>query len=528
MKRAALVVAALLVAATGCSDDDEADGLPGAPDAGAPVDGGTLRLGLAGPIVADPASASLADPAQLLVLDLLHDGLTEVDDAGAAVPALAASWTSDAEFRTWRFKLEPSARFASGRPVTASEVVASFQRVIAGGDASLAALRLEFVVGFREYLDGAAPNVAGLRAIDQVTVEIALVTPIAVLPELLAAPSYGIVADPAASAALAGLDLSGDWVLASAEPDARGARLERREGRPGHLDGVELRSFPDPVAAYAAFEDGALDWAPIPGERFGEAVDRYGDEHFAPFHAQLFFGIRSDVPELADKVFRQAIGAAIDAEAIVRAVYPDRADPLDAVVPTNVPGAPPMTCQVCGHDPVRARSLLAEGFPDGAVPVVPIDYDASPAQEAMASIVAQQLGAVGIRTTLRPLPLADYQRLIVSGGQRLFVFGWIAGFLSPDAYLLPLFRSTSNDNLVGLRSPDVDELLDTARAHGDPAVRAERWAEVQRIALADAFVIPIAQFRTQPVVAERVQGFAHAVDGTVEWSDVWLAEGVSG
>jgi ABC-type oligopeptide transport system substrate-binding subunit len=113
----------------------------------------------------------------------------------------------------------------------------------------------------------------------------------------------------------------------------------------------------------------------------------------------------------------------------------------------------------------------------------------------------------------------------VSGQQQLFSFGWIGGYASPDAFLSPLFRSTSSDNLVGLRSPDVDYLLGQARAQGDPAARAELWAQAQRLVLDQAYVVPIAQFRTQVVAADRVEGLIHRVDGTVEWSDVWLADG---
>ncbi|HJR26214.1 MAG TPA: ABC transporter substrate-binding protein, partial [Acidimicrobiales bacterium] len=480
--------------------------------------------GVGGALVLDPAAASLADPAGQLVADLLYDGLTELDDEGVARPALATAWTVDEAFETWRFTLDEARTFASGRPVTATEVVGSLQHVIAGGDASLAALRLEDVQGFRAYLDGAAPTVAGLRALDARTVEIALATPLAILPELLAAPSYGITATPGTVPPPTDLDLSGAWAVRSAQADGSAVELARREGSAAHLEGIELRAHADAAEAYTAFEDGDVDWAPVPVERFGDAVGAYGDDHFAPFQAELFFGLRADAPGLDKRQLRQAIAAAIDREAIVRAVYPDLADPLDAVVPVGVPGRAADSCAACDRDVVRARRLLAEGFPDGNIPTVAIDYDASPAQEAMAKTVADQLGAVGITTTQRAMPLPDYQRFIVQGGQQLFSFGWIGGYASPDAYLSPLFRSTSNDNLVALRSADVDYLLGQARAQADPAARAELWAEAQRFVLDEAFVVPIAQFRTQVVVADRVEALVHRVDGTVRWSDVWLAD----
>jgi ABC-type transport system substrate-binding protein len=523
---AVLLAVVLGVGVVGCSGDDDGTGRPGQPDTGAgePRDGGTLRVGIGGPLTLDPAAASLADPADLLVADLLYDGLTQLDADGVAQPALAASWTADEAFQTWRFTLDPERTFASGKPVTATEVVGSLQHVIAGGDASLAALRLEDVQGFREYLDGATPTVAGLRALDAATVEIALGTPLSILPELLAAPAYGMTAAPGSPPVPTALDLSGAWAAASGEADGSVVSLTRREGAAGHLDGIELRAHADAAAAYAAFEGGDVDWAPVPAERFGDAVEDHGDDHFAPFQAELFFGLRADAPGLDRLELRQAIAAAIYREAIVDAVYPDLADALEAVVPAGVPGRAADGCQTCDHNPGRARRLLAEAYPDGGVPTIAIDYDASPAQEAMAASVADQLEAVGIPTTQRPLPLADYQRFVVSGAQQLFSFGWIGGYASPDAYLSPLFRSTSSDNLVAARSEDVDYLLGQARAGADPAERAEQWGQAQQLVLEQAYVVPIAQFRTQVVAADRVEGLVHRVDGTVAWADVWLAD----
>jgi ABC-type transport system substrate-binding protein len=519
----ALVLAAALAACT----DDAGDGEDGARP-GPPVDGGTLRLGLAGPLVIDPARASPAQPAHLLVLDLLHRGLTELDDDGRARAGLAVAWSSDPTATTWRFTLDPGARFAGGRAVTAADVVTSLQRVIAGGDASVPALRLEDVQGFRAYLDGTAPGVSGLRAVDATTVEVVLDRPLSVLPELLAAPPYGIV-DAAtldagtATGDLSGLDLSGGWEVGGAEPGR--LELRRRTGQPGHLDAVELRPDRDADAAYEAFQDGELDWAPVPGERYGDAVDEHGTDAFAPFQAELLLGLRAGVPPLDRPELRQAVAAAVDPEAVVRAVYPEVADPLGSIVPPALPGAGGgPDCGACGHDPVRARNLVEAAYPQGNVPPVTIDTEASAAQEALARIVAESLEAVGIPAVVRSRPLPEYQRFLVSGGGELFVFGWVGGYASPDAYLTPLFRSTSVDNVVGLASPDVDALLAEARASADPDVRAERWAAAEAQLLDAGVVVPLAQFRTQVVVADEVRGLRHALDGTVDWSTVWLAD----
>src|SRR5690606_32764262 len=109
---------------------------------------------------------------------------------------------------------------------------------------------------------------------------------------------------------------------------------------------------------------------------------------------------------------------------------------------------------------------------------------------------------------------------VVTGGQRMFSFGWIGGYASPDAYLSSLFVSDSDDNLTGLANADIDASLNAARAGADNA--AARWRSIEGIVLDAAVVIPVAQFRTQAVAGEKVQGLAHAVDGSVDWSQVWL------
>jgi ABC-type transport system substrate-binding protein len=523
----AVLVAGCLAACSG--DGDGAGKAPGTSEGDTPPgvakEGGTLRLGLGGPIVVDPERGSPATPTDQMVLDLLHDGLTVVGPDGQVAAALARDWSADPAFQTWRFTVDPAATFTDGHPVTATDVVASLEHVIAGGDSSLAALRLEPVQGFRAFLDGTAPNVAGLRAVDASTVQINLTTPLALLPELLAAPAYGIVdlasVTDAANGDLTELDLSGGWKVAEAE--AGRLLLQRRDGSIGHLDAIELRAYPDLGRAYSAFVDGDVDWAPVPSDQFGAAVKGYGSDHLTPFQAELDIGLRVDGPVLANGGIRRAIAAAIDREAIVRAVYPDLADSLSSVVPSGVVGHNPARCTSCAHDPEHARTLVTQAFPDGLVPELSIDFDASPAQQAMAEIVSDSLKAVGIPTVLHPLPLGEYQRYLVSGGQQIFTFGWIAGDRTPDAYLSPLFQSMSPDNLVGLRSPDVDGLLAQARATADPAAAGEAWAQAERLLLEDAVVIPIAQFRTQVVVSRRVVGLVHSVDGTVDWASVALA-----
>ncbi len=517
MRRSAVLAAAVLLAACFGGDDDAG------PDESAPAPGSdesAMRLGIAGPLVVDPAAASLASPSDLMVLDLLYDGLTRRDAAGVPQPALATEWDANDELTAFQFQLDAAATFSSGRAVTPDDVIASLERVIAAGDSSLAALSLEAVKGFGAFADGDAEHVSGLTSPSAGTVRVELTTPLSVLPSILSSPVLSVVDPATVEGDLGDVDLSGAWTVASTED---GDLVLDNRSEDGSVETIELLAYDDEDAAFAAFEDGDVDWAQVPASSYEHAVEEYGDDAFAPFQAELFFGMNVATPALSAQAVREAIMLAIDRDAIVEAVYPDLADTLATVVPAGVPGHDPDRCPACTPDPDRAADIISFWFPGGAVPTVHLDFDETPAQTEMADLVAASLEAAGIPTELRPLPLDEYEAFVVSGSQELFSFGWIGAYVSPDAYLAPLFGSSANDNLTGFRDAHVDALLEDARASPSTAENARRWARAEEEILAAAVVVPIAQFRIQVVVADRVDGLQTAVDGTVDWAQVSLA-----
>ena len=517
LKGAATVLAAVLILAACIGGDDGDDDSDGGPEDAA---SDTLRLGIGGDLVVDPAEASLASASNLMVLDLLHDGLTRLGEDGAPQPALAESWTSNPTSTAFHFVLDPDATFASGRAVTPQDVIASLERVMESGDSSLAALSLEAVKGFADFATGKTDHVGGLSVRNSRTVRIELATPLSVLPVVLASPVMSVVDPDTIDGDLAGLDVSGAWAVGSAD-DGR-LRLESRDDA-ASLREVDLHPYDDVDEAYEAFGDGEVDWSEVPPDRHDEAVDDHGDDTFAVFQAELFFGMNVKSSALSSSALRQAIALAIDRDAIVEEVYADLADPLRTLVPAGVPGHDPERCPDCAYDPDKAADVVKFGFPDGKVPLVHIDYDESPVQEAMAEMVAGDLEDAGIPTELRARSLEEYKAFVVSGKQELFSFGWIGAYRSPDAYLAPLFGSSANDNLTNYRSSGVDLLLAAARSSTDARKNAGSWAAAEKTVLEADVVVPIVQFRTQVVVSDRVEGFEHAVDGTVDWSQVSLA-----
>ncbi|MEJ1231353.1 MAG: ABC transporter substrate-binding protein [Galbitalea sp.] len=63
------------------------------------------------------------------VYDTLYDTLTQLKRNGDVIPRLATSWTSNSNATEWDVKLTHKAKFSNGDPVTAADVIFTYQQV---------------------------------------------------------------------------------------------------------------------------------------------------------------------------------------------------------------------------------------------------------------------------------------------------------------------------------------------------------------------------------------------------------------
>jgi ABC-type transport system substrate-binding protein len=534
VRRLVAVVAALALA-TACTGGGDGGGRGGSGTAAAtseqPRPGGVLRVAVGDHVRSlDPARAVL--PAELVVADLLFDSLTSWDaESLEARPGVAESWTVSPDQKQWEFTLRAGATFGNGRAVTPADVKFTLERVASPSLALPLADQLELVAGFGPFHAGTAPELAGVTTPAPDVVRIELSSPLAVLPEVLGNPALGIVPRESVEAA--------SPAFADHPVGSGPFRVERREGDVVHaaragegsalLDGVELHLVPE-EEGFAAFEEGEVDWALVPGDRVEAAAERYGREGFVGLPVLTFYGFNLRSAAFADARFREAIAHAVDREAVVQAVFGGTVRPASGVVVPGVPGAQDDPCgETCRHDPDRAQALLAEAFAGGAPPEVVVDFDTTPRQDAVARAIEASLSEIGVAATLRPhAEQSAYNELLSSGGQQLFRLGWAGLYPSPDAFLFPLFASGSRNNLTGFSSPEVDDLLARARAEPDSAARRGLYQQAERAVLAQVPVLPIAQFELHSVAAEGVRDLNLSAMGTFDGSRVWLAGGGRG
>jgi oligopeptide transport system substrate-binding protein len=488
--------------------------------------GGVLQVGIVGLPSLDPADAR--DPKAVMVVDQLFDTL--VHDGGdlQPAPALARSFEANPAQTAFTFHLAPGAHFDDGSPLTSADVKFSLERIATKGFNSPLATHLEGVTGFAAYHnDGTAPGLAGVETPDPATVVVRLDHPFSSFPSVLGHPGFGIV--PKAAVERLGPAFKqtpvGSGPFRRVDSGAPGRLSLRRVT--GHVpearvDGIDFVDFKDTDAAYAAFKAGSVDVAPIPPPHAGNGTATSTAVKGAPPYLGLvFYALNVKSPDLADPRFRQAITLAIDRKQIVDNVYQGSVGMATGLVADGVPHRNPDACgDRCRHDPDRARALLAEAFPDGKIPEVSIDHDDDPIQAQVAQVIKTDLDTVGIPSVLRPHPFADYGRFLVSGQQELFRLGWIADYPSPDGFLVPLFSSSSPDNLTGLSNPDIDQTLTAARAEADPGKRLDLYLKAEQMVLDQYVVVPIGQLESRMVAASRVKGFDLDPIGTFDGAAV--------
>lgn len=81
----------------------------------------------------DPALASA--PPETDAVRAVYEGLTETDPVTLVEkPAVAESWSASEDFKVWTFKLRRNAKWSNGKPVTASDFVRAWKRLVKLGD----------------------------------------------------------------------------------------------------------------------------------------------------------------------------------------------------------------------------------------------------------------------------------------------------------------------------------------------------------------------------------------------------------
>jgi oligopeptide transport system substrate-binding protein len=444
----------------------------------------------------DPAVQSDAGSAQ--VVSQLFEALTAIDAAGRVQPALAERWSTSADGLQLTFQLRPDLRFSDGSPLTASDVVYSWMRVLAPAHPSQLASLLDDVVGARAYREGTGPKSAvGLSApsSDQVVVDLA--RPDSDFPAIASSPTLAVVppqidTDPSALTP-SGFVGSGGYVLSalSDTETTMAANPDYWAGVPA-IKTVHLLNSVGGKSPVAEFENGDLDYTPI--SVYDASWIAYDSTlgpslRVEPSPEVEYYGFDTSKPPFSDVHVRRAFQMGIDWRRLVQLQANPLEVPATGMVPEGVPGYSRSDFGPV-FDLTRARAeLAAAGYPGGAgFPKTTLVTPGAPLDEA---VVKQIHDNLGIDVTYMALDWTTYNDRLLSDPPAFWWMGWVADYPGANDFLGLLLATGKTNNFGRWSSSDFDAAIEQALAATDATSVQQAFDRAQAVVKDQAPVIPV-------------------------------------
>ena len=535
--------ALVLLALLGCSPPDRGPRYRAA-GATTPRAGGTLRFAVAEPVASlDPAIAY--DEMSYYAVHALFDTLVDyAPDGLVLVPRLAARWELSDDGLVYTFELRPGIAFSDGTPITSRDLEYGLERVLAMADSPFTAL-LADIDGAAAMTEHRATTCAGIIAAADRTLVIRLARKnpafLAILAMPFATPQRAAHITAAGDQLRRRPDATGPFELVRWD---EGDRIELRRNphyydpTRAHLDGIVMLENIPRDTQFQMFERGELETA----EKLAapDFLFVMSEPAWQPYvHRSIAmnaFGSRMNVQRkpFDDRRVRQAFNYALSKAHTARLLNGTTVA-SHGILPPGMLGRDPELAPY-PHDVARARRLLAEaGYPDG----LDVSY-ATPNDEETQKVAASlqsDLAEAGIRVHLEVMAFATFATAVTDPAGPPFSFtSWIADYPDPINFFEQRFHSrsikpaatggTTNDSFYG--NPALDAVLDAAHQSIDPAVRAARYREAERILYDDVPWIWDYHRITTEVLQPYVRGYAPHPIWIRDYTSAWLDLGPGG
>lgn len=465
-----------------------------------PSQDAVLRFGLATPPrLLDPRLAT--DATSSRVNRLLYRQLVELDERSLPVPGLA-TWEQVSPTQ-YRFRLGQEGRvFSDGSRLTALDVAATYESILDPATGSPHRATLALIQGIA--VEGDDLITFSLSAPDPLFP--AYLT-IGILPATRATQGRVITGLPVGS----GSFQVRDW------PDPGRLLLERRG------DGLllELTAVKDPSVRVMKLLRGEIQL--VQNDLAPELIDYLAGHpavivETAPGANLSYVGFNLEDPATAPLLVRRALAHAIDRDALLRYLLRGRGRLAETLLPpehwAGVTGLQPYP-----YDPAEARRLLAAA---GYGPQRPLRLtyktSADPFRLRFATAVQAQLAEVGVELGVRSYDWGTVFGDIKEGRFQTYGLTWV-GVRTPDIFRYA-FHSTSlppdGANRGRFSQPEVDRLIDAARARPDLAGQAEDYRALQRILHAELPYLPLWYESHVLARVPTVKGYRLAADGSYD------------
>ncbi|MEW6375067.1 MAG: peptide ABC transporter substrate-binding protein [Thermodesulfobacteriota bacterium] len=500
-----------------------------------PINGGIYKRPLEfNPKTLDPALS--IDIHAVTVIQQLFDGLVQFDKDLNIIPAIAKSWKISHDGLTYTFYLKEGVKFHNGREVIAEDFIYSITRIIDPKTKSTAANLLDKIIGFKEFQDGKASQIKGLKAIDKHSFEIKLFEPYSPFLSVLGMNKFKVL--PKEEIGKLGTDFGKSPVgtgpfkflsMKEGEEIILEANQDYFEGRP-YLDKIIFKIFHGAPREniLKEFKEGKLEESFIPPEELENVVkERLYSFIQKPILSLRFYGLNAMSKPLDNKKLRKAINFVIDKKFIISEIHKNQFNLAKGILPPGMPGYDPKKNPYPLNERQALKLLSETGFPKGrGVPPLEI-WSATRAMAAQRELseIQSQLKKVGISTRINfETNWPSFESMLKTNKAPIFIYAWYADFPDPDNFLGILFHSKSKYNYTAYHNLELDRLLDKAKTERDYLKRMDMYRKIEEIVLDDAPIVPMVNHLFQMAYQPYVRGIeVNALGGPyIPMKKIWL------
>ncbi len=462
------------------------------------------------------------------VMNQLYESLVATNPDMTYYGRLAESWEMPDE-QTYIFHLRKNVKFHSGRPMTAADVVYSFERVLGRTEAGdIGAL------GSKSTYYG---DIDTIEALDDYTVKFVLKNVNAAFLGNLSS-NYGAIVDKeviAENGDLMRADggtgpfMLNEWVRDNNVSLVKFA--DYWDADRVQLDGITYYIIGDEAARLAALRTGQIDICTMSASN-APLVEKDANLKVLSYQSNQYIalGCNMSTPALQDKRVRQAITYATDREALINIVFSGHALACSIVPPSLGHWSVPLDEIELYHTNVeKAKQLMEEaGYNSNNRLSLKVAAGLLDAIRQSAVVLQQQLSEIYIDLEIVNLEQGEYvdtwyKMGTTDAGFDMMVVQDGAG-TDPNRSIAFFFKTGASANVFGYSNERVDELCDLALTTANPDVREGYYNEAQLICIDDCVKTGIACMSMYIATSAKLEGFAPSAADASNFRDAYFAK----
>ncbi len=465
--------------------------------------GGEFRRMWDDPPTLDPHLSS--DTTSSAIVVELYSGLLTLNTDLQLELEIAESMEIDDTSTVYTFYLRPDAKFHDGKSITAQDFKWSIERAADPNTGStVAETYLNDISGAHDVFEGKTTDMAGVKVIDDRTLQITIDEPKAYFLAKLTYPTAFVLdRENVESGGRQWTDIpngTGPFKLAEYRIGER-LILERNDNyykEKAKVDRVVFNLAGGQTMAM--YENDEIDFTGVglfDIDRILDPQEPLHDELIiaAPEFSVSYIGFNTSIAPFDDKKFRQALNHAIDKRLIASEIFSDLAVPAYGVLPPGFPGYNPDLAGL-EHDPELAKQLLAESkYADPETRpriVMTIPGTGGSPSVSLEAVLGMWEDTLGVQVEIQQIEWATYLKdLDARKFQSFSGLGWSADYPDPQDFIDILFYSDSETNHGAYNNPDVDRLVEDARSEPDPVKRVALYQDAEKIIVEDAAWVPM-------------------------------------